>query len=200
MSAPRASCSPSASPARSRAASPVISFACSRAFPTACARPSPSTTAPSSPVTWPCTTSRSRLSSATLTRLGRRAASRTRSAGCGASFPARPILPPCQAAASAGSSPPTTTRPANALTSGPRQRPFPKCCTSSVNPPPGFRQDDDNHNLRNATLSTTWSAPFLRINVARGRVGKMLSSRLARLVRSQIAMAVAVASSSDSSA
>ena len=53
---------------------------------------------------------------------------------------------------------------------------------------------------RSATVSTTWSAPFLRISVARGRVGRMLSSRLARLVRSQIAIAVAVASSSDSSA
>jgi len=37
-------------------------------------------------------------------------------------------------------------------------------------------------------------------DTARGRVGKILSSRLARLVRSQIAIAVAVASSSDSSA
>ena len=37
-------------------------------------------------------------------------------------------------------------------------------------------------------------------SVARGRVGKMLSSRLARLVRSQIAVAVATASSSDKSA
>src|SRR5579872_5006944 len=53
---------------------------------------------------------------------------------------------------------------------------------------------------RSATVSTTWSAPFLRISVARGRVGRMLSSRLARLVRSQIAIAVAVASSSDNSA
>ena len=56
------------------------------------------------------------------------------------------------------------------------------------------------HSRRSATVSTTWSAPFFRIRVARGRVGRMLSSRLARLVRSQIAIAVAVASSSDSSA
>ena len=56
------------------------------------------------------------------------------------------------------------------------------------------------YNRRSATVSMTWSAPFFRIRVARGRVGRMLSSRLARLVRSQIAVAVAIASSSDSSA
>ena len=57
-----------------------------------------------------------------------------------------------------------------------------------------------NYSRRSATVSTTWSAPFFRISVARGRVGRMLSSRLARLVRSQIAIAVAVASSSESGA
>src|SRR5579864_5596443 len=57
-----------------------------------------------------------------------------------------------------------------------------------------------NYSRRSATVSTTWSAPFFRISVARGRVGRMLSSRLARLVRSQIAAAVAVASWSESSA
>ena len=51
-----------------------------------------------------------------------------------------------------------------------------------------------------ATLCTTWSAPFFRISVARGLVGRIFSSRLARLVRSQIASAVAVASSSESGA
>jgi hypothetical protein len=56
------------------------------------------------------------------------------------------------------------------------------------------------YSRRNATVSTRWSARFFRISVARGRVGRMLSSRLARLVRSQIAIAVAVASSSDSNA
>ena len=74
---------------------------------------------------------------------------------------------------------------------------------SQVSPPRGTSQLETgmiNQSRRSATVSTTWSAPFLRISVARGRVGRMLSSRLARLVRSQIAVAVAIASSSDSSA
>src|SRR6266852_1352351 len=62
------------------------------------------------------------------------------------------------------------------------------------------RHHEGYYNRRSATVSTTWSAPFFRISVARGRVGKIFSSRLARLVRSQIANAVAVASSSDSGA
>src|SRR3954469_4347699 len=60
--------------------------------------------------------------------------------------------------------------------------------------------DRSGYSRLSATLATVWSAPFFRIRVARGRVGRMLSSRLARLVRSQIAIAVAVASSSDNSA
>lgn len=86
----------------------------SRAFRRAGARLSPSTMAPSSPRTRPCRTSRSRPSSAILTRLDRKA-SRTRSAGCGTSSRAKLTSPPCQAAASARSLPPTTTPRAQVL-------------------------------------------------------------------------------------
>src|SRR4051812_25060426 len=62
---------------------------------------------------------------------------------CAASSPERPTSKSSQPSASASPLPPTTTPRANALTSEPRQRPSPlNCCTSSVNPPPGFRQDD----------------------------------------------------------
>ena len=40
----------------------------------------------------------------------------------------------------------------------------------------GFRESA--YSRRSATVSTTWSAPFLRIRVARGRVGRMLSSQV----------------------
>src|SRR5262249_29669787 len=91
-----------------------------------------------------CKASRSRRSSAIPTRPGKKAASRTPSAACGASSRATPTSTSCRPAASASPSPPTTIPRANALTSGPRQRSLLlKCCTSSVNPPPGFRLDDD---------------------------------------------------------
>jgi IS30 family transposase len=93
----------------------------------------------SSPAISRCAPSRSTPSSATPTLLGRRAASRTRLAGCAASSRARPIWPPSQPPVSASSSPPTTTPRASVLTSGPQPSPLPKCCTSSVNPPPGLR-------------------------------------------------------------
>ena len=76
------------------------------------------------------------------TRPGKRAASRTPSAGCGASCPAKPTSPHCQTAAFETWSPPTTTHRGNALTSELQLRLSPKCCTSSVNPPPRFRVDD----------------------------------------------------------
>ncbi len=146
MSARRACCSAFASPARLRAASPVISYASSPTCHSSCARPSPSTTAPSSPVIWRCIVSRSRPSSAILTHPGRRAASRTPSEECVASSPARPTWRPCPPPGSENASLPTTTPRANALTTEPLRSPLPvNCCTSSVNPPPGFRQDDSEY-------------------------------------------------------
>jgi IS30 family transposase len=72
----------------------------SAACPSRCGRPSPSITAPSSPAIAPCTAWRSRLSSATPMRPGKRAASRMPSAGCGALSPAKPISRCSQIAAS----------------------------------------------------------------------------------------------------
>jgi IS30 family transposase len=97
----------------------------------------------SSPAIARCTIWRSPPSSAGLTLLGRKAASRMPSDGCVALFPARPISRPSQLAASVVSSPPTTIPRENALTSKPPPRPSPKRCTSSVNPPPGLRRDDE---------------------------------------------------------
>src|SRR5690242_20985058 len=90
-------------------------------------------------------------------RPGKKAVSRTRSAGCAASSRARPISLPSRPPASASSSPPTTTPRANALTSGPQPSPLPKCCTSSVNPPPGFRRDDK---LRSGSYSLPGLPPL----------------------------------------
>ena len=89
-----------------------------------------------------CISSRSEPSSAIPTPLGKRAASRMPSAGCAASCPVRPTWQRYPTAAFAGSWQLTTTPRANALTSRHPPRPSPKCCTSNVNPPPRFREDD----------------------------------------------------------
>src|ERR1700744_2803945 len=123
-------------------ASPGISSICSPVYRNRSARPSPSTTVPSSPATSRCAAWRSTPSFAILMRLGRKAASRMQSGECAASCPARPTLRRSRAADSATSWPPTTTLRVNALTSEPQLRPLPKCCTSSVNPPPRVRGDD----------------------------------------------------------
>ena len=49
---------------------------------------------------------------------------------------------------------------------------------------------------RSATCSIQWLAPLLRIRSARGRVGRMFSRRLTRLIRFQRPSAIATASSS----
>ena len=49
------------------------------------------------------------------------------------------------------------------------------------------------HNLRNATSSMRWLAPLVSLRLARGRVGRMFSRRLTRLMRRQIERAVASA-------
>jgi signal transduction histidine kinase/CheY-like chemotaxis protein len=56
------------------------------------------------------------------------------------------------------------------------------------------------HSRRSATSSTSWLSPFLRIRSARGRVGRIFSRRLTRLMRFQIEVAVAIASASDNCA
>ena len=113
----------------------AISSDCLAPCRSSCAGPLPSTTAPSLPGIPPCIACRSQPSSVIATRPGKRAASRTPSAACDASCHARPISPPCLTSAFARSSPPTTARHANALTSGHPQRPSPNCCTSNVNSP-----------------------------------------------------------------
>jgi len=54
------------------------------------------------------------------------------------------------------------------------------------------------YSRRSDTVSMMWSLPFFRISVARGRVGRMFSSRLTRLMPVQSDSAFSVASSSDS--
>src|SRR5215210_1504363 len=98
---------------------------------------------PNSPAIVRCTASRSTPSSATRTRRGKRAVLKTPLEGCAALFPARPISPHSRTAASVISSPSITTLHENALTSKPPPRLSAKCCTSSVNPPPCFRRDDN---------------------------------------------------------
>ena len=142
MSASPACCSPFAWPAKPRNSSLTISCACSAHCPDHCGRPSPSITAPSSPVTWHCAASRSTPSSAIPIRPGRRAASKTRSAECAGSCHAKLTSQPSPQAASRSSSLTTTTPPASALTSGLQPKSSAKCCTSSVNPPPRLRGDD----------------------------------------------------------
>ncbi len=56
------------------------------------------------------------------------------------------------------------------------------------------------HSRRSATVSMRWLAPFLRIRLARWRVGTMFSRRLVRLMRFHRLSAVAIASSSGISA
>jgi hypothetical protein len=121
-----------------------ISFGCLRQCRKSCARPSPSTTAASSPAIASCTGSRSAPTSVTRTHPGRRVAWRTQSAGCVAFFLARPISQPCRTSISGRRSAPTTTPRASALTSGPRLKPSPKCCTSNVNPPARVRGHERN--------------------------------------------------------
>ena len=58
----------------------------------------------------------------------------------------------------------------------------------------------DGHSRRSATSSTWWLSLFFRMRSARGRVGRIFSRRLTRLMRFQIEVAVAIASSSDSRA
>ena len=45
--------------------------------------------------------------------------------------------------------------------------------------------------LRSATFSMRWLAPFVSLRLARGRVGRMFSRRLTRLMRRQMSRAVA---------
>ena len=52
------------------------------------------------------------------------------------------------------------------------------------------------YNFLSATSSTMWLSPFFRMRSARWRVGRMFSCRFTRLMRSQIEVAVATASSS----
>jgi hypothetical protein len=105
-------------------------------------KPSPSTTAPSSPAIASFTASPWQPSSAIRTPLGRKAASKTPSAACAASSPARPTSPCCRKSSSSPSSAPTTTHRENALTSERQPRPSYSCCTSNVNPPSGLRRND----------------------------------------------------------
>lgn len=71
--------------------------------------------------------------------------------------------------------------------------------TIASGPHDGPKPTDD-HNRRSATCSTSWFSLFLRMRSARGRVGKIFSRRLTRLIRFQIEVAVAIASLSDSRA
>src|ERR1700749_2898351 len=146
-------------------ASPGISSICSPVYRNRSARPSPSTTVPSSPATSRCAAWRSTPSFAILMRLGRKAASRMQSGECAASCLARPTLRRSRAADSATSWPPTTTLRVNALTSEPQLRPLPKCCTSSVNPPPRFRGDDA---VSVATVESNTHPPNKTAGVAAG--------------------------------
>ncbi len=54
----------------------------------------------------------------------------------------------------------------------------------------------DAHSFLSATSSILWLAPFVRSKSARGRVGRMFSCRLTRLMRRQMERAVASASAS----
>ena len=56
------------------------------------------------------------------------------------------------------------------------------------------------HSFRSATSSMRWLAPFVNKRSARGRVGRIFSCRLTRLILRQIERAVASASSSSRSA
>ena len=62
------------------------------------------------------------------------------------------------------------------------------------------RSPDHPHSFLNATSSIRWLAPFLSSKSARGRVGRIFSCRLTRLIRRQIERAVASASASSRSA
>jgi len=141
-SAPRASSWRAGRATRPPKASHVIFSACLRRCRSSAAAPSPSTTAPSSPATRHCMPWPSKPTSVIPIRPGRRAASRTPLAACAATCRARPTSRRSRTDASTRSSAPTTPPRASALTSGPRLKPSPKCCTSNVNPPPRLRGDE----------------------------------------------------------
>ena len=63
-----------------------------------------------------------------------------------------------------------------------------------------FHLASRSYSLRNATSSMRWLAPLVSSRSARGRVGRMFSCRLTRLMRRQIERAVASASASSRSA
>jgi len=119
----------------------------SRLLLLACARASPSTTEPSSRSTGGSTiASEPEPTSATLTALGRRAASKTPSAACDRPCRARPTWPPCRSGSSRPPLTATTQHPENVLAG----RPLPKHsqdtstrCTSNVNPPFTCARDED---------------------------------------------------------
>ena len=99
--------------------------------------------APSSRATTSSTPSVSPPSSAIPTPPGRKAASRTPSAECGASCQERPISPASMTGSSATSSSATTTRHGSASAGKPQPRPSQTtCCTSNENPHPRLRGDD----------------------------------------------------------
>src|SRR5262249_34464817 len=123
--------------------SPSNFFPSSPLCPRRFGKPSPSIMEPSLLAIAACTPSTSRPSSATRTRPGRREVSRTPSVDCVASFPERPTSPTSQTKASSPSWLPTPAPHESALPTNPQpSSSSPLCCTSNVNPPPGFRRDD----------------------------------------------------------
>ena len=124
-------------PGKAAAPSPRPSPGCWGPCPPPGARPSPSTTAPSSPAITNCRPWAWKPSSATHTPPGRKAASRTPSAGAGAAgCPARPTWLPSQRGGLRNCCSCTIIRPASAWMTGPQQKCSGRdCCTSNVNPP-----------------------------------------------------------------
>ena len=102
--------------------------------------------------------------------LGKKAASKTPSAACAAACRAKPTSPPSRNTTSSPSSKPTTTLPENASTITPQPKSSShNCCTSNVNPPSGFRRnDDDRRELYYAmplSASISLSSPDWNISV-----------------------------------
>jgi len=63
-----------------------------------------------------------------------------------------------------------------------------------------LRRNPADQSLRSATSSMRCVMPFVRMRLARGRVGRMFSCRFLRFVRVQMPSAVSSASLSDKSA
>ncbi len=85
-------------------------------------------------------------------------------------------------------------QPAKADAASPPCRPSPRSFAWSGTSRRKPRAAPSAHSLRSATSWTVWLSAFSRMRSARWRVGRMLSCRLTRLIRVQIAVAVSTAS------